>query len=110
MTDMTKLLKFILRTKLDKGRTTPFCPPAEAGERADGHGQGYIPCPPVRPRPEIIKFSPFEGCNLNALGITPAGSPGVLLPLRWAAMTPQQRRWRGLSPVPSARHGYRGLC
>lgn len=79
MTDMSNLLKYLARTKPDKGRTTPFCPPAEAAEGADGHGQGYIPCPLVRLPTGSLKFSTLEGCNTTATGTAQsAGSTSLL--------------------------------
>ncbi len=84
MADMKKILKYLSRTRPDTGRTTPVCPPAEAGKEADGHGQGYIPCPIVRPPAGSLKFSIPEGCNMNAAGTAhPSSLPGLLPLLRW---------------------------
>lgn len=85
MADMTKILEYPMRTKPDKGRTTPFCPPAEADKGADGHGQGYIPCPLVRPPTGIPKFSTHESFNMTGTGTNqPVGTAGLLTPLGWA--------------------------
>ena len=83
---MTKILKHLTRTKSDKGRTTPICPPAEPGAGADGHGQGYIPCPLVRPPTGILNFSTLGGLDMTATGTTPpAGTTGFLAPpMGWA--------------------------
>lgn len=84
MTDMTNLLICLTQTKPDKGRTMPFCPVAEAGEGADGHGQGYIPCPLVRLPTGSLKFITIEGFNMTATGTTQStGTTGLLTPMGW---------------------------